>query len=85
MNISRLPIHNESNLIFYIQVDLHNRDDIVFADGYPCTVSEVRIGMITPSNRPMPGDVLVQVNEINVSRTQAKAVNKLIRFDNLLK
>jgi len=29
----------------------------------------------------MPGDILLQVNEINVSRTQAKAVKKLIRFE----
>lgn len=28
----------------------------------------------------MPGDILLQVNDINVSRTQAKAVHKLIRF-----
>jgi hypothetical protein len=28
----------------------------------------------------MPGDVLLQVNEINVSRTQAKAVQKLMKF-----
>lgn len=28
----------------------------------------------------MPGDILLQVNDINVSRTQAKAVKKLIRF-----
>ncbi|CAF4568366.1 unnamed protein product, partial [Rotaria magnacalcarata] len=27
----------------------------------------------------MPGDILLQVNDINVSRTQAKAVNKLMR------
>jgi hypothetical protein len=29
----------------------------------------------------MPGDILLQVNDINVSRTQAKAVKKLIRFE----
>lgn len=29
----------------------------------------------------MPGDILLQVNNINVSRTQAKAVKKLIKYD----
>jgi hypothetical protein len=29
----------------------------------------------------MSGDILLQVNNINVSRTQAKAVKKLIRFE----
>ncbi len=54
---------------------IFNRDDIHFASGYPCTVSEVKsdIGL-------MPGDILLQVNDINVSRTQAKAVQKLMKF-----
>jgi hypothetical protein len=56
-------------------VKIFNRDDIHFASGYPCTVSEVKsdIGL-------MPGDILLQVNDINVSRTQAKAVQKLMKF-----
>ena len=30
-------------------------------------------------SRPMPGDVLLQVNNVNVSRTQGKAVKKLLK------
>jgi hypothetical protein len=56
-------------------VDISNRDDIHFASGYPCTVSEVKPGIGL-----LPGDILLQVNDINVSRTQAKAVQKLIKF-----
>ena len=58
---------------------MFNRDDIHFASGYPCTVSEVKSGIGSSCTRPIPGDILLQVNDINVSRTQAKAVNKLIR------
>jgi len=61
-------------------VDISNRDDIHFASGYPCTVSEVKPGIGLSCTRPMPGDILLQVNDINVSRTQAKAVQKLIKF-----
>ncbi len=32
----------------------------------------------------MPGDILLQVNDTNVSRTQSKAVRKLLRFEIIL-
>lgn len=62
------------------QVEIFDRDEIHFSSGFPCTISEVRPGIGSSCTRPMPGDVLLQVNNINVSRTQAKAVKKLIRF-----
>ncbi|CAF5152292.1 unnamed protein product, partial [Rotaria sp. Silwood1] len=64
-------------------VDVFDRDDIHFGSGYPCTVSEVKSGVGSSSSRPMPGDILLQVNDINVSRTQAKAVHKLMRLDHI--
>jgi hypothetical protein len=57
-----------------LNVEISNRDDVQFALGYPCTIREVKHG------RAMPGDVLLQVNDINVSRTQAKAVQKLMKL-----
>ena len=66
-----------------IQVEIFDRHDIRFASGYPCTVSEVKPAIGSLCTRPMPGDILLQVNDINVSRTQAKAVYKLIKFVNL--
>ena len=59
---------------------MFNRDEVQFASGYPCTVSEVKAGIGSTCTRPMPGDILLQVNDINVSRTQAKAVHKLMKF-----
>ncbi len=61
-------------------MEVFNRDEIHFASGYPCTVSEVKPAIGSTYTRPMPGDVLLQVNDINVSRTQAKAVQKLMKF-----
>ncbi|CAF0840328.1 unnamed protein product [Rotaria sp. Silwood1] len=71
-------IGNHTNGIL-LNVDVFDRDDIHFGSGYPCTVSEVKSGVGSSSSRPMPGDILLQVNDINVSRTQAKAVHKLMR------
>ncbi|CAM4745507.1 unnamed protein product [Rotaria magnacalcarata] len=71
-------IGNHTNGIL-LNVDIFDRDDIHFASGFPCTVSEVKSGIGSSCTRPMPGDILLQVNDINVSRTQAKAVNKLMR------
>jgi hypothetical protein len=61
-------------------VDIFDRDDIHFASGYPCTVSAVKPSIGSSCTQPMPGDILLQVNDINVSRTQAKAVHKLMKF-----
>ena len=61
-------------------MEVFDRDDIHFACGYPCTVSEVKPGIGSSCTRPMPGDILLQVNDINVSRTQAKAVHKLMKL-----
>lgn len=57
-------------------MEVAHRDDIHFASGYPCTVSEVKPHITSA----MPGDTLLQVNQINVSRTQAKAVQKLMKY-----
>jgi len=65
----------------YFQVDIYDREEIHFSSGFPCTISEVKSGIGSSYTRPMTGDVLLQVNDINVSRTQAKAVKKLIRFE----
>lgn len=56
-------------------MEVSHRDDIRFASGYPCAVSEVKPHITSA----MPGDILLQVNQINVSRTQAKAVQKLMK------
>jgi hypothetical protein len=64
-------------------VDIHDRAEIEFSSGIPCTISEVQSGIGSSSTRPMPGDILLQVNDINVSRTQAKAIKKLIRFERI--
>lgn len=68
------------NKFLWFQVEIFDRDEIQFSSGFPCTISEVKSGIGSTSTRPMPGDILLQVNDINVSRTQAKAVKKLIRF-----
>ncbi|CAF0789123.1 unnamed protein product [Adineta steineri] len=69
--------HHTNGLL--LNVDVFDHDDIHFASGYPCTVSEVKSGIGSSCTRPMPGDILLQVNDTNVSRTQAKAVHKLIK------
>lgn len=75
---------NEKNISLIkkqmFQVEIYHRDDIHLTSAYPCIVREVKSNLISSTTRPMPGDVLVRVNEINVSRTQAKAVEKLIKF-----
>ncbi|CAF2751426.1 unnamed protein product [Rotaria sp. Silwood2] len=71
-------IGNHTNGIL-LNVDVFDRDDIHFASGCPCTVSEVKSGVGSSCSRPIPGDILLQVNDINVARTQAKAVHKLMR------
>ena len=68
----------------FSQVDIHDRDDIRFASGFPCAVSEVKSSVGSAYTRPMAGDLLLQVNDVNVSRTQVKAIKKLIRFENRL-
>ncbi|CAF1231960.1 unnamed protein product [Adineta ricciae] len=68
---------NSNGLV--INVDIYDRDEIRFSSGFPCTISEVKSAIGPSCTRPMSGDVLLQVNDINVSRTQAKAVKKLIR------
>jgi hypothetical protein len=68
-------VHSTNGIL--LNVEVFNRDDIQFAPGYPCTISGIKSGINTLA---APGDVLLQVNEINVSRTQAKAVQKLIKF-----
>ena len=65
---------------FFVQVEIYHRDEIRFTSAYPCTVSEVKSSSISSSTRPMPGDVLVQGNEINVARPQPKAVEKVIKY-----
>ncbi|CAF3291930.1 unnamed protein product [Rotaria socialis] len=70
--------YNQSNGIVF-NVEIYDRDEIQFSSGYPCKISEVKSSISSSSTRPMPGDILLQVNEINVSRTQAKAVKKLIK------
>jgi len=66
---------------FVVNVDINDRDEIQFSSGFPCTISEVKStsGVSAPMSRPMPGDVLLQVNNVNVSRTQGKAVKKLLK------
>ena len=71
-------VPNQSNGLL-LNVDVCNRDEIRFASGYPCTVGEVKSAIGSSATRPMPGDILLQVNDVNVSRTQAKAVNKLMK------
>ena len=61
------------------QVTVYERDEIQFSSGFPCTISEVKSAIGSTLTRPMPGDLLLQVNDINVSRTQAKAVKKLLK------
>ncbi|CAF3503473.1 unnamed protein product [Rotaria sp. Silwood1] len=70
--------YNQSNGLVF-KVDIYDRDEIQFSSGFPCKISEIKSSMSSTSTRPMPGDILLQVNDINVSRTQAKAVKKLIK------
>jgi hypothetical protein len=81
LNVSYEIKRKKYRRLFLFQVEIYNRDEIHFSSGFPCTISEVRSGVGASCTRPMPGDVLLQVNDINVSRTQAKAVKKLIRFE----
>jgi hypothetical protein len=68
----KLNIKNSNGIL--LNIEIFNRNDIQFTPGYPCTISEVKsdIGL-------MIGDILIQVNDINVSRTQSKAIQKLIK------
>jgi len=68
----KLNIKNSNGILLNIKI--FNRNDIQFTPGYPCTISEVKsdIGL-------MIGDILLQVNDINVSRTQSKGIQKLIK------
>ncbi|CAF0909556.1 unnamed protein product [Rotaria sp. Silwood1] len=70
--------YNQSNGLVF-KVDIYDRDEIQFSSGFPCKISEIKSNISSTSTRPMPGDILLQVNDINVSRTQAKAVKKLIK------
>ncbi|CAF3929638.1 unnamed protein product, partial [Rotaria magnacalcarata] len=51
-------IGNHTNGIL-LNVDIFDRDDIHFASGFPCTVSEVKSGIGSSCTRPMPGDILL--------------------------
>ncbi|CAF2883451.1 unnamed protein product [Rotaria sp. Silwood2] len=73
-----LQNYNQSNGLVF-NVDIYDRDEIHFSSGFPCKISEIKSNTSSTSTRPMPGDILLQVNDINVSRTQAKAVKKLIK------
>ncbi|CAF0792703.1 unnamed protein product [Adineta steineri] len=70
--------NNQSNG-FLLNVDIYDRDEIHFSSGFPCTISEVKSAIGSSCTRPMIGDILLKINDINVSRTQAKAVKKLLR------
>jgi len=70
----RMTLNIKKSNGILLNIEISNRNDIQFAPGYPCTISEVKSGIGL-----MIGDVLLQVNDINVSRTQSKAVQKLIK------
>ncbi|CAF0943591.1 unnamed protein product [Rotaria sordida] len=70
--------YNQSNGLIF-NVDIYDHDEIHFSSGFPCKISEIKSSVNSTSTRPMLGDVLLQVNNINVSRTQVKAVKKLIK------
>ncbi|CAF4223474.1 unnamed protein product, partial [Didymodactylos carnosus] len=67
---------------FLLKVDVHDRDEIQFGLGCPCTVVSVQHRssfLHSTSTRPQPGDILVKINDKNVTRAQPKAVMKLMK------
>ncbi|CAF0798578.1 unnamed protein product, partial [Didymodactylos carnosus] len=66
---------------FLLKVDVYDRDEIHFGLGCPCTVISIqhRSSLHSSSTRPQPGDILVKINDKNVTRAQPKAVIKLMK------